>query len=569
MTMVAAICNDHTRIAICIFNSGKYLLYPVFYDDFSLSHSLKILDEYDCPLVVSISEIFQEAFKYRTGVTYMHSTSRTNTFKGIGKLENTAVRLLATHLGHLPLVNVESDTLIGYVGEYSIERCTTDAFFIDEYVISNIKAFNRLNSLKENTVTSFGRHCMLRWIMDPLISEDAVSSRRSVLDYMTSRIPKIQKLLKRCRVNCFNKELDLFRLRLLVRSALVIHKLLQGKIKLHHGGKYLKLYRILRIFSKDGIAPGKDSRLDKLWEAVNKIPSVLEAVATRLSEKYQVPLSCVYIPGAGFFIECAQAIDTPAFRIKDKLYIKCAEATDLDVQFGDPYEHINEREIEISSKVIHKINRMRLSHLYDFIGAVDSHVSLYLSSEGHFPTIATAPDAFTCLGTRFDRRSIFLGEFNTNALVETVILNQIGARVEASTDAMPLFRRLIFKPKSKDDDGNSTFQSEIIQLSSLYRHSNDDTLVILEGIAESTAPAEGLRIFTEVCSRISAKFLAVSTSYDYSDLRRIKALEHVSFYRVREGRQEVASADVGAEYELCDEFVQYIQMSSEMPSGRY
>lgn len=568
---VAAICNDHSRIAVCVFNGSKYILHPVFYDDFSLSRSVKILDAYMCPLVASLSEIFQEAFKaqHRDGVTYMHSTSRSSTFKCVGKLENTAIRLLATHMSHLPLVHVESDSIVGYAGEYAIEKGVSDAFFIDEYVISNIKAFSRLNTLKKNTVTSFGRQCMLRWIMEPLTSEDAISGRRTVLDQMASKIPKIQKLLKKCRVNCFNKELDLFRLRRLMKSALTIHKLLRGVVRLQHGGRYLRLYRILRIFGRDGIVPGKDSRLDELWKIVGRVPSILEAVAKRLAGKYQVPLSCVYIPGGGFFVECTEAIHPPAFRIKDKLYIKCDEMTDLDGKFGDPYEQINAREIRISSKVIHKIRKMRLSYLYDFIGAVDSHVSLYLSAEGKFSAISTELDTFTCTGTRFDRRSIFLGEFNMNALIETVVLNQIGAQVEGSRGILPLFVRLIFKPRNKDEEGSSTFQNEIIHLSSLYRYSNEGTLVILEGVAESTAPAQGVRIFGEICGKIAARFLVVSTSYDYSDLKGIQSLEGMSFFHIRDGVQEVVESDIDVEYELCNEFIQYIQMVCKRTGGGY
>lgn len=558
----AAISNENNRIALCIFTGSKYMFHPTFYDNFSLTQALKILEHYDCPLIVSVSEIFQEAFRTRSSknIIYTCRKSRGTTLPTLGRLENSLIRLLAAYLKHMPLVSVDSESLIGYAGEYPVERMQPAGFFMDDYIITNMCAFSNLELLKRNTLTSFGRHHMYMLISEPLTFKEAILDRRLTLEYMACKIPKIQKLLKRCRVNCFNKELDLFRLRQLVKSALGIHKLLHEKIRLENNGKYLRLYRVLRIFNRDGVLRGKDSKLDEYWNSVNKIPAILETVARRLANKYQVPLGCVYIPGAGFFIESSHSIHEPVFRIKDKLYMKCEEMINLDNRFQDPYEQINERETEIVASIIQKIRKMRLSYLYDFIGVVDSYVSLYLTVGGEFSDILEAADSFRCGNTRFSKRSIFLGELDVNSVAETIILNQIGSRVPGTVEKLPIFKRLIVKPRSRDDKHNSTFQNEVIQLSRVYRTSTEDTFTILDGIAESTAPAAGVQIFSELWKKISAKYLIACTSYDYSDLRILPVVRNACFYRIRDGMQEDATEDVSGECGLCNEFLEYIRM---------
>ncbi|ELA42789.1 uncharacterized protein VICG_00104 [Vittaforma corneae ATCC 50505] len=566
---ILSICNESNRVGMCYYDGNKYRIFAPFYDYFTLSKALKIIDEcFPDIIIASVSEVFQEMLKskYAEKVIYMHTRSKNIAFKDIDKLENATIRLLSSFTNHYPLVGVEGDKIVGYAGEYIIEKVNAGAFFIDNSVISNITDFKRLNLIVKNAITRFGRCTLVRWISQPLISEQEVAERRSKIEYMVCKVPKLLKLLRKCKINCFDQKINFSKLKLFIKSALIIQKLLHEKLALPNRKRYLKLYKILRIFDKNGISNGKDRKLDELRSFIDKIPLILENTTRKLSQKYQIPISSVYIPGAGFFIESGQSLQDTIFTVKDKFYCKNEDMKNLDAKIGDPYERINAREIEISIRVIEKIHKTKLSPLYDFIGEVDSCISLYLNTNGSF-TECCSSSTFEYQNISFHKTSVLLGGFNTIDLIESIIINQIGGCVDQSSARYPLFKRLAFKIQNEKHASvhNSAFQNEVIQLSKIFRHSDENTLCLLEGIAESTTPTEGLDIFSSFIQKITARFLIISTSYELCDLKNIKNLVSVHFYQLKDGKPHLLDGKAELDCEqsgICDEFEEYIQMTS-------
>lgn len=563
---ILSIYTENLKVAICTFDGNKYEVFSLFYDNFSLTKSLKWIEDFKpTKIIASVSVIFQETLNslFKNDIVYIQVKSKPfNIIQSINKIENTVIKMLSVYLNHSPITNIENPNIIGYVGEYPLTKIDLNGFYLDEYINTNILDFKKLTMLIKGTITSFGRHTMLQWIIHPLINPEDIIKRRTVINNIACNIPRLIKLLKKCKTNCFNKKISFFKLKILIKSTLIISKLLKDKITLENKKRYIKLYKILRIFNKDGILKGKNKRYDDLKDLISRLPNILETTAKKLSTKYMNPISIVYFPGSGFYIEEYYPVNNYEFSIKDSFYIKNEEMKRLDAKFGDPYEQLNAIETSISIKVIEKIQKIKLADIYDFLGNIDGYVALYMYTEGINVNITENMSYFKYKDMYFHGKSLFLTQINMIELIEMIVINQIGGKIDHSSIEFPIFDKLLFKLQSseKTSNFNGMFQNEILQLSKIYKKTNDKTLCIFDKIAEATNPQEGIMIFSSFIKLISPKMIIVHSNYEISDLTKDHRFSKFKIYQILNGNQQIVDGTnkiEDEENELCEMFKEY------------
>ncbi|KAH6615072.1 muts domain V-domain-containing protein [Boeremia exigua] len=114
------------------------------------------------------------------------------------------------------------------------------------------------------------------------------------------------------------------------------------------------------------ILPGVDEQLDHMKRTLDGLESILDKVASKLSEgttaDLRASLNVIYFPQIGFLVIVPQdpttgaavyngTIDNPwelMFSAEGQVYFKTAEVREMDTHFGDVYGIISDREIEIS-----------------------------------------------------------------------------------------------------------------------------------------------------------------------------------------------------------------------------
>lgn len=522
MQTIIAVSNKNNLISICVFDGARYALFHSFYDTFSLSKTAEILDVYaTCKIVTSLSGVFLISLKkqYKKNIVQMQVTDQKRTFKRLSNLENATIKLLAVFAGHRPLLNSENALIIGYAGMFKIVYTKPTGFYIGARIEDNLNMFPILHAVFKGTRTKVGKYTVLRWISQPLISIEELEEKRQVVRYVLPHLPKLESLLKNVHINALDKRIEPNSLKKTLKAVFLMQKVLKKCLSLQSKKKYMKIYKILCIFGKNGILPGTDSKLDDLRSKMNSVHTSLENVAKEVSQKHKVAVSAVYLPGLGFFIESYTVLYKPFFIINDKYYFKSEEVSNLDGIIGDPYQQLVERESYIISKVIEKIQKTNFSHLYDFIGDVDAYCSLYVNTTGMFAKSLLECDSFIFLGVEIHKKSIFLGNYEMESLIENVVINQIGGRT--TVERLPFFDHLAMKlPEiSSPCIIDSTFQDEMIRLASIFRFSTPHTLCLFKEIGESTTPREGLAILAAIIKKTPSFFAVFSSTFDYSELR--------------------------------------------------
>lgn len=557
MSSVVSIANKDSRIGICVFDGDCYKYYQQFYDDLCLSRTIRIIESINPERVVSsVTGSFKIALKHRFNcIHFINVKLNPATFNNLTSVEHKSIKLISTFLDHTPVLKVENNrNIVGYAGKYSIQSGKYDCFFVNEDIIKNIHQLPKLNQILENTVTKFGRLCAIDWISNPCISEDDIQKRRSFIEYISSMVPKIKKLLKDCRFPSLDRPINFFRLRRSLKAALLLQKLVQEKTVLKNKKVFLKLYKMIRIFDKDGISDQKDTILDEHRSKFRHISSVLEKTSKILAAKYNIPLSTVYFPNIGFFIESSVPFDNPSFTVGDKFYSKNNEMNELDHKYGDPYQEINVREASIILKITKKILRIDFSELYYIVGYLDASVSLYLSLTGHFACLKPDSNSLELSPyERFNQKTILTYQISTDRIVELIVINQIGGMVPDDVKQLPIFRSVAIKRRcsSFKNEHTSTFQDEVISLARIFRNVQEGSICIIEGIGESTSPREGIALLAAFIECVSCGILIVSSGFQEDELKEYLGTSKVNILSNTE------NSNVKHNEDICDLFTKY------------
>ncbi|KAM0681542.1 hypothetical protein GINT2_000055 [Glugoides intestinalis] len=536
MQNVISVCNKNNLISICVFDGTRYSLFRSFYDTFSLSKTTEILDAHaTCKIITSLSSVFLISLKrqYRDNIEQIEFTDQKKVFKRLSNLENSTIKVLSAFMRHRPLLNSENALIIGYAGIFKIDYIGPMGFYIGAEIVEHMNRFPLLNTIYKGATIKAGRYTIIKWLSHPLTSIEDLDKKRQCVLYVAPQLPKLRSLLKNIHINALDKKLEPNRLKKTLKAVFLMQKLLKKCLSLQSKKKYMKIYKIICIFGKEGILPGADSKLDSLRGKMNSLHISLENVANKVSKKHNVAVSAVYLPGLGFFIESYTILYEPFFIINDKYYFKTEEVNNLDHILGDPYQLLVDRESYIISKVIEKIQKTNFSHLYDFIGEVDAYCSLYQNTAGLFTETLLECNSFVFSGVELCKKSIFLGNYEMEKLIECVVINQIGGRT--IIEKLPFFDHIAMKipdinrPRLFD----STFQDEMIQLAAIFQFSTQRTLCLFKEIGESTTPKEGLVILSAIIKKVPSFFSIFSTTFDYSELELYIAQVDRKIYKIK------------------------------------
>lgn len=525
MFPVISIANKETKIGICVFDGDNYQYYSQFYDDIYLSKTIELVQNINPKRIVSsVTGLFKITLKRRfDSIHFMNVRLNTIIFNNLSSVEHKSIKLISNFLNHKPILKVENNSnIIGYADKFPIltEKCMN--VFINEDIIKNIHQMPKLDLLLKNTITKFGKLCIIHWISNPCIIESDIQERRSLIQHISSMMPKIKRLLKDCKFPSFDRNIHFYRLRRSLKASLLLQRLIQDRIKLKNKKSFLKLYKMLRIFDSNGISDQKDPILDGYRNKVNHISTVLEKTSKNLAIEYNIPLSTVYFPNIGFYIESSVPFDNLSFVIGDKFYSKNNEMNELDRKYGDPYHEINMREASITVKIMKKILKIDFSELYELIGCLDASVSLYISLPGHFAGFDPNCDSFELSAYEcFNKKTVLTYKMDVNKIIETIIIHQIGGMVSNDIEHLPVFKNIAIKRRSStfNNEHMSTFQNEVIILSRIFRNMKDRGICIIEGIGESTSPREGISLLAAFVECILCDILIISTEFQSNELK--------------------------------------------------
>lgn len=534
MNVTLSICNQNNLICICIFNGQKYIILNPFYDNFLMLKSREIINQVKpSKIISSLSGIFISSFN-DVATEKIQIKQRSVSFRSISKIENLSIRLLTTFLKHSPLNNVESQKIVGYAGEFLIEKEDKVDFYINNSM-DLIKDFKRVNSIIKGTKTVYGKYKILEWISNPITTESLLNDRRRKANYIYARIPKIERLLKRANGNSFEKKNNLLKMKKQLKAVLLLQKFLREEYRLGSQKRFLKIYKMLHVVDEKGITSGKDAKIDQIRAILVKIPSILEKTAQEISTKYKIPASIVFIPSVGFLVESPVALSETNFRIKDQCYFKTKETANLDSLIGDPYLELAERESYIFAKILEKTQKCKFTEIYDFIGEVDAHISLCNNTEGVFSECLHENQPLLLNNLHLKPKSIFLTSYEIADLAEFIVINQIGGRIPIKK--IPLFTQLALKLKSNSFSMHSTFQKEVIELAEIFRKCNTNAVCLIDRIGESTTPKEGLSLFISYVKSINPRYLIINTNLDPVDVKKKIAEHYFQSPNKEEGRE--------------------------------
>lgn len=519
------------EMSLCSFDGHIISLYPTIHDNHRLERTKKLIetlnpDEIIVNTFIGLGPILtKENIK---SICKLPSVKCRNVFSGLSTNENKTIKALSNHCGRKRLIAVESAKIMGYSENYPIERKNTGSFYLLDTFNILMRKSSKIKRIISKSSTQFGRAIIKSWLRNPLDERDAITGRRRAISFMLPYIPRIEKLLRLSRISRVEKKINIQKLKRALKSAFNLDDLLGEIIKMRHKEKYIKLYRTIRSIERTrnknqnsgAESTMEEHQLDRTLETkLNRVSETLDAVAQVLSLQHKVPLCVVFFfPQLGFLLESPIIIEQAIFQIKDKFYCKSKEMKKLDQRFGDPHDQARQKEALLFSKIARRIKGTNFTYFYDYIGEIDALTTCALNGSGEYGDCVENDGPLAIDGAEIPSKCIIQEEFPGIEILEFVVLNQIGVGSRSSYK-VPLYNAAAYLPKESTsiDIKNSRFQQEVINAGVVFRDSTPHTLVIIEDPFHSTAPMEGLAIFSAFVESLAAKNLLISSKFEFED----------------------------------------------------
>ena len=310
-----------------------------------------------------------------------------------------------------------------------------------------------------------------------------------------------------------------------------------------------------------------DSKLHHIRDVYNSLDVMLDKVAKDLIDELPVDcqvstLSVVYIPQLGFLTTVHKSHglsynDLPtnfqlSFETDTHWYCKNSKVTDLDNEYGDIYQDIISRELEIITKLSEKIlvNSAMFSGLMDAIGQLDALCSLaVVAVEGHWvkpvfnereliieggrhPLMERCTDSFipndtqlldgepkihVITGPNGSGKSIYIKQI---ALI--IFLAHIGSFVPAEKAIIPMIDSIftVFHSSIHPcEPFSSSFADDVKNLANVMEKCTSKSLVLLDEFGKTSNHLDGASLLSGFIHSIASRgidncpFIFISTHF--------------------------------------------------------
>lgn len=531
---IAAISLVENTFSLCVFTGSEYSLYLSNPGNFRYARIMKIITE-TSPSLILMPEICEISFE-GLNIKWMDPIENCNLkIKGLHSTDTHVIFMLKEHMNHKTFTEMLEGDKIGFLDTFPIK--SKDNAYGPAFTKSDLKKLGLIckkESIINEPITKYGKEIMMGWIMNPMSDVDEILEARKVQNDLKIYYPKIIKLLKKCKIKQIEGNINCKRFKETIKAVLMLCRLVSDKIMLKNRQKYIKAYKILRIFKNNAIKDKIDGKLDRLRKNIDKMPEILSRIAKSRSRKYGCPSNIIYFPDIGFILEAEKGRTLPFFSIKGKHYYKTDEMEALDSKFGNIYMNIIERSTFIRSRVESKLKKISFQPFFEFIGLIDAYTSLIGYSyrfQGCFPDyeVNSSTNGEIALENfkgfkqiHFSQKSVVLYENKIlREILSSIVLGQIGCKIRCSHAKILVYDKILFKIDQEElpDLTESRFMKEVRAIGEILRKSNDKSLCIIDDIGSYTDTANGIILFSTIIDNLKSKTALVSTQYDYESLK--------------------------------------------------
>jgi len=531
---IAAISLIENTFSLCVFTGSEYSLYLSNPGNFRYARILKIIAEI-APSLILVPEMCEISFE-KFNIKWTHPIENCNLrIKGLHSTDAHAIFMLKEHMNHKTFTEMLEGDKIGFLDSFPIK--SIDNAYGPAFTKSDLKKMGLIctkESIINEPVTKYGREIMMSWLMNPMNDVDEILEAREIQNDLRVYYPKITKILKKCKIKHIEGSINYKRLKETIKAVLMLCRLVSDKIMLKNRQKYIKAYKILRIFKNNAIKDKIDGKLDRLRKNIEKMPEILSKIAKSCSRKYGCRSNIIYFPDIGFILEAEKGRTQPFFSIKGENYYKTHEMEALDSKFGNIYMDVIERSTFIRSRVESRLKKINFQPFFEFIGLIDAYTSLIGHSykfQGCFPDYEISSNtngeiAFENFGgfkqMHFSQKSVVLYENKIlREILSSIVLGQIGCKIKCSHAKIPVYDKILFKIDQEEmpDLTESRFMKEVRAIGEILRKSNGKSLCIIDDIGSYTDTTNGIILFGTIIDNLKSKTALVSTQYDYESLK--------------------------------------------------
>lgn len=452
--------------------------------------------------------------------------------------------------------------------------------------IINKQQKSSLYELVNYTVTKEGSRLLRDWVRKPLTSVRRIKERQNVIKILSDNSNRETRRLIHSsvkRMSNINSNLNA------VKSGKVAWKcwnsvleFLQNAISLQKHVRvclpdHLEFPAVLRAFfteymdefqdlwnfilnfievessGEDGkvnIVNGIDQELDDLRLKYNSLDLIFQELGNSLAQRFENEvLNIVYIPQIGFLVSVEQDIEAGAnenfaidgwievFRTETHAYYKSEDVISLDDQYGDIFELIRDREIEIIQQLLEKLlvyeepiiqiwralvvldclcSLAEVSQLNNYVCPEIVNGDILEIAKGRHPLVETSVDMFVPNDTIFSEQERIMVVTGANLsgksvyLCQTaliVVLAQVGCFVPAESVTMGIFDSILTRIMSREslDKQQSTFAIDLFQLSKCISLCTRSSLLIIDEFGKGSDAIDSCAIFGAMLSYFQSK----------------------------------------------------------------
>ncbi|RVD92524.1 DNA mismatch repair [Tubulinosema ratisbonensis] len=600
-------------IGLVIYNSNEFIIFKDFFDTFSLEITKSYIYKFNISLCVTSLSIPLKKYDLllETGVELKIQIK--NSKKQNCTIEGCHLSLLA--LSNLDLflsknnefynsiekkiiklnekIKKESMDKIGMFGEYEIYLFVNENYlFIGASGIVSLNLISCdlhpnkfIKTERENSffgkidfcVTKEGKNLLKKWMLFPLLDIKMIYKRRSVIEYLIKNniTLEIKNLLK--KLNSF--ELNYTKKHLInLKNNICIFKNITNLLKNEFIIEINENFDWLNFIEENDTFIFKEnltnlektfdflsisSELKKLKNVYKNLPVYLNEIGKKVFKDYKIEGSIIYFPQLGYLIETKVELNIEKiFEINQKKYFKNEFMINLDEEFGDIKNKINDLEIELTHKIIKKYSDS-IEEIQNYLTEMDALNSLAIFAEqnnlkrGEINLkknfkVQNLKNLFFDTKNNFDfvfDKSIILtgmnGSGKTNFLKNLaylVILNQIGSFLPCESANLPLFDKILVK--FSNTKPISSFVNDLQQLNEIIKFGNENSLILVDELGKGTSFNDGICVLLAVLKNLPYSYRIFSTNLhqlflkndssklkeEFSFLEKYKFLKTISIY---------------------------------------
>lgn len=535
---IVAIAEGTKGCSVLVFDGKRCNMHSNIEDNYSNTNLIHLLSQYN-PALILVSRSLKIVYGLESNEINhknIHVIKKSEIFsKQLNSSEKEIIGLIKTYIGLNNFVDMVENDFIGYLDKYPIYKMHNHSGInIPIDVLRRLNLIGGKNTLPELTITSFGRKTILYWLRNPCITEEDIKKRIEIQIALKSYLPRISKLLKKCKIQIVKNDIKYDKLKKAIRSVLTLARILPESINIKNRKLLIKIYKICSQFNNDRFACNDDPKLSKLVKLHDKMPRIMKKYAIKIMESYKCVCDIIYIPELGFHLESDEFIsEEVAFQIKNIKYYKTFEMRQLDRKYGNIYRILKSRRVYLQSVISSKIKKYNLGYFYDFIGEIDAIMALIKHSyiqNGLFSDHSKNqqdPEPII-LKKWFGYENVILYNKTTilyeskilEKFLSTVILNQIGAKIAGGCIKLPIYKKIFYKFNFllNADKKESTFIKEIKLFKFVMENSDESTLCLVDGIGHYTNTELGNVLFNVIADSIKARTLLIASQFTYANI---------------------------------------------------